>query len=140
VIRLNRILPDAVTRPCHAQPLAPGSILSQIVHIVGISDAHDVWIGYAALIPASAGSGLEHRGRVLAPVLAVGRLRQADSRRGSRAGLIPVEELRAFDRDVRRSWPSSRPPRSGLGRRYLVFASESVVEMASVPLLPSKPE
>src|SRR5205823_766270 len=82
-----------VARPCHTEPLAPRAILPEIVHKVEIAHAQDVWIGHAALIPAPARTGLEHRPRAFAPLLDIGRLCQSDLRRLSPASLIPVEKF-----------------------------------------------
>jgi len=50
-------------------------------------------IGYAALVPTAARTGFKDRRRALAPLPAVGRLRQADLRPFARARDIPIIEF-----------------------------------------------
>ena len=93
-----QLLPvNAVGGARHAEALADGAILAEIVQVEVRLDADHVGIGDDALVPGSDGAVVEHGRRLLAPGLAVGRAREADAVLAAGRGLIPIPELAAVE-------------------------------------------
>ena len=81
---------DAVTRSRKADLLLPRAILAQIIQVKNRSNADHVRVGDRALIPTCARPETEHRLRLFAPGMPVGRPRQSNLRRTFRTRLIPI--------------------------------------------------